>query len=112
MIRRGHVAAPFLWRNFMRVTLALAIVLIGFGSVLSAQEPCANKRTLGVSGNGEVTVTPNEAEIRIGVDTEDPKLELAKSRNDKVVNSVAAAIQSTGIERKDIEIDQVSLDER
>jgi uncharacterized protein len=62
-----------------------------------------------VSGQGEVTVTPDLAVLNAGVTTTGKTGQAASEANAKVMTAVMAALKSLGIEEKDIQTSRLSL---
>ncbi|CAM5195477.1 SIMPL domain-containing protein OS=Ureibacillus acetophenoni OX=614649 GN=SAMN05877842_102300 PE=4 SV=1 [Ureibacillus acetophenoni] len=60
-------------------------------------------RVITVNGNGEISVAPNYAEIRIEVVKQSKDLGEAQSQNAQVMNQVISALLSLGISRDDIQ---------
>ncbi|MDC3962194.1 SIMPL domain-containing protein [Polyangium jinanense] len=69
----------------------------------------AGLRTISVSGDAEVNVAPDEAFARLGVDTRDAQLLVAKRQNDERVARVLSLVGSLGIDAKDVRTDYISL---
>lgn len=91
-----------------RSILILAIMLVA-GIALSACGPAtivANpqppQRTLNVTGNGMVTMTPDIAYINIGVHNELPSASEAVSANNAQTQQVVDALKTAGVDPKDI----------
>ncbi len=80
--------------------VSLTLVACGPTNVYPQAEP--PQRTLTVNGTGRVTLTPNIAYVSIGVQTEDPSAAAAVRANTTTANAVIQAIQSFGVEDKDI----------
>lgn len=55
-----------------------------------------------VIGNGKVFVQPNQAEITLGVSTEDLKLEKAQKENARTITEIINALHSIGISNEKI----------
>ena len=96
----------------MRKKLSLiAFVLIG-AVVLSACGGTAAPtptRTLEVTGNGTVSLTPDIAYIYIGVHTEDPNLGNAVTNNNNQAQALVDALKNAGIDSKDIQTSNFSV---
>lgn len=60
------------------------------------------EETITVSGTGTVTVTPDTAQISLGVQTADESTKAAQTENTKVVNSVIDVLEKAGVEEKNI----------
>jgi uncharacterized protein YggE len=84
--------------------LILALVLSACGTTAQAQP-----RTLVVSGNGTVSLTPDIAYIYIGVHTDDPDLASGVSRNNTQAQTLVDALKNAGIDGKDIQTSNFSV---
>ncbi|MGD0752071.1 MAG: SIMPL domain-containing protein [Anaerolineales bacterium] len=83
--------------------LVLALALSGCGTA------AAQPRTLNVSGNGTVYLTPDIAYITIGVHTEDPNLAAGVSKNNTQAQALVDALKTAGIAAKDIQTSNFSV---
>jgi uncharacterized protein len=84
--------------------LILALVLSACGTTAPAQP-----RTMVVSGNGTVSLTPDIAYIYIGVHTDDPDLASGVSRNNTQAQTLVDALKKAGIDGKDIQTSNFSV---
>ncbi len=84
--------------------LVLALVLSACGPALSAQP-----RTLNVSGNGTVYLTPDIAYIYIGVHTEEPAIATAVSNNNTQTQALVDALKNAGVATADIQTSNFSV---
>ena len=83
--------------------LVLALALSGCAA--AAVQP----KTLNVSGNGTVYLTPDIAYITVGVHTEDPDLASGVSKNNTQAQSLVDALKKAGIAAKDIQTSNFSV---
>jgi hypothetical protein len=72
----------------------------------------ARARTIGVSGDAEVKVVPDEVLLTIGMETWDKDLEVAKARNDAVIRRALALIAASGIDPKHVQTDFLQIEPR
>ena len=94
----------------MRTKLTLFVAILISALVLSACGIApAQVRTLSVSGNGTVFLTPNIAYIYIGVHTDDPDLANAVSKNNNQAQALVDALKNAGIDGKDIQTSNFSI---
>jgi uncharacterized protein YggE len=84
--------------------MILALILSACGSA-----PAQTPRTLVVSGNGTVSLTPDVAYIYIGVHTDDPDLASGVSRNNTQAQALVNALKNAGIDGKDIQTSNFSV---
>lgn len=61
-----------------------------------------NSFTVTVEGKGQVTTTPDQAKINIGVATENPNIQLAQKENTRISNQIIVALKNLGINESDI----------
>ena len=94
----------------MRTKLSLLVALMVFALVLSACATSpAQPRTLNVTGNGTVFLTPDIAYIYIGVHTDDPDLANGVSKNNTQAQALVDALKNAGIDGKDIQTSNFSV---
>ena len=95
----------------MRIKLSLlapALILI---LALTACSPSTQTtpRTLTVSGNGSVYLTPDIAYIYIGVNTDDADIAQAVSRNNAQAQALVEALKNAGVATTDIQTSNFSV---
>lgn len=66
--------------------------------------------TVSVSGSAEVKVTPDDIDLRFGVETRSEQLPDAKRENDERVAKTLAFLKANGIRPKDVQTDFLSLE--
>jgi uncharacterized protein YggE len=95
----------------MRTKLSIFVPVLVLALVLSACGPAApaQPRTLNVSGNGTVYLTPDIANIYIGVHTDDPDIALAVSRNNTQTQALVDALKNMNIATADIQTSNFSV---
>ena len=82
--------------------LVLVLTVFAAESVLGQQEPV--RPTVNVTGTAEVLVVPDQAEVRMTVQTLDMDLQAARSKNDALVQQVfriAAELEDRAVGRPD-----------
>jgi uncharacterized protein YggE len=94
----------------MRTKLFIFVSILISALVLSAcgTSP-AQPRTLVVSGNGTVSLTPDIAYIYIGIHTNDADLATAVSKNNSQAQALVDALKGAGIDGKDIQTSNFSV---
>jgi len=93
-----------------RHILALCILFSAIAVRADAQlSPTPPQPTISVSGTAEVRVAPDEVNLRLGVETRDPKLEEAVKQNDTRLAAVLKFLKDAGIESKDVQTDFVEI---
>ena len=94
----------------MRKKLSIFVPILVLALALSAcGTAAAQPRTLNVSGNGTVYLTPDIAYITIGVHTEDPNLATGVSNNNTQAQGLVDALKNAGIAAKDIQTSNFSV---
>jgi len=95
----------------MRTKISLLISVLTLALVLSACGPSAPipTRTLTVSGNGSVYLTPDIAYIYIGVHTDDADVAQAVSRNNTQAQALVDALKKAGVAPTDIQTSNFSV---
>lgn len=98
-------------KNKLRVAVALlaaaavlfaALGLPGYAPVRAADDNQPTKRTINVSGQGSVKVTPDIAYITLGVITEDKDAKAAQKNNAALMDKAVAQIKGAGVKSEDI----------
>jgi uncharacterized protein YggE len=94
----------------MRTKLTLLVALLVIALALSACGTAPTQpRTLNVSGSGTVYLTPDIANIYIGVHTEDPAIATAVSNNNTQTQALVDALKNAGVDVKDIQTSNFSV---
>jgi len=86
-------------------SLVLVCVLVLSACGTAAAQP----RSLNVSGNGTVYLTPDIAYIYIGVHTEEPAIATAVSNNNTQTTALVEALTSAGVAEVDIQTSNFSI---
>jgi uncharacterized protein YggE len=86
-----------------KFAIATAVLLLTFGAAKAAD------RLVTVTGEGSIAVVPDMAMIRLGVGTEGKTAREASEANARTMSSVLAAIKDNGIEPRDIQTSQLSV---
>lgn len=83
--------------------LFVALIVLCTATVLQAQTTHTDqRRTITVTGEAQMSVQPDKAEIRIGVVTEGMDITKIKAENDRRVRAIFEALERIGIAKKDI----------
>ena len=69
-------------------------------------------RSISVTGQAEVRVTPSRVNVVFGVETRDKALTVAKQDNDTRVKAVVQSTQALGVAAKDIQTDYIQVEPR
>jgi len=95
----------------MRTKLFLLIPILMLALAFSACGPSASvqPRTLNVSGNGTVYLTPDIAYIYLGVHTEENDVALAVNHNNTQTQSLVNALKNLGVAAADIQTSNFSV---
>ncbi len=80
----------------------------GSGGASSATDN-SGPRLVTATGDAEVRVAPDEVVVTLGVETEDPKLDMAKSQNDDIVRQVLERLQGFGIAAEHIQTEYIGI---
>jgi uncharacterized protein YggE len=96
-------------RNLARAA-ALALPAFLSGPALAQEiQPPTLPPTLNVTGTGEVSVAPDMATLRIGVETRGDSAAAAVAANNEAAQAVIAAIKGNGVADKDIQTSNFSV---
>jgi uncharacterized protein YggE len=95
----------------MRTKLSILVPVLVLALALSACGPAfsAQLRTLNVSGNGTVYLTPDIAYIYIGVHTEEAEVTQAVNRNNTQTQALVDALKNMGVAAADIQTSNFSV---
>ncbi len=69
----------------------------------------SGSRVVTATGDAQVKVAPDEVVVTLGVETEDPRLDAAKSRNDDSVRHVLDSLQGFGITPDHIQTEFIGI---
>ena len=83
------------------------LLLLIFTTIMMAQNQ--PQPSVDVSGEGIVTVTPDEATVRVRVENTGKDVKSLKQMNDAIVNDVLKFIDKAGIDEKDVKTEYVRL---
>jgi uncharacterized protein YggE len=97
-----------MWHGFTH-SLALSLIFLACAPSTLAQDNCARPRLISVNGTAEVNVAPDQAVLRLGVESRDKELALAKSRHDERVKKLIGIARDAGIEAKYIQTSQLTM---
>jgi len=111
------VPTPGTKGRWLAVGLAAGLVVAGMASPLFSAphtsaanpSPTDNEHTISVSGTGKVTLSPDTADIHLGVLASDRTVKAVRSRAAASMTAVIAALKKLGIADKDIQTSWVSL---
>jgi len=104
-------------RGWVALGLAAGLVAAGLASPLFSAphtfaanpSPTDNEHTISVNGTGKVTLTPDIADIRLGVQATGKSVKAVRDQAATSMTSVIAALKKLGIADKDIQTSWVSL---
>jgi uncharacterized protein YggE len=96
-------------RNLLTSLTAAALLLAAAFQPASAEDKTM-ERTITVSASGTAVATPDEASIQTGVSSEAKTAREALAANSRAMNEVIAKLKASGIETKDIQTSQFSIE--
>lgn len=88
---------------------ALLLPLLLLTSTAFADDTAANRRTVSVSGQGEVSVEPDRARLSLGVEATNPELKAAEAEVNKVVRAYLVEAKSLGLKDEQISTAGVTI---
>lgn len=74
-----------------------------------AASPTVPEHTITVTGTGTISITPDTADVRLGIQVQKPTVEQARSSAAAAMTKVVAALQKDGIAERDITTAMLSL---
>jgi uncharacterized protein len=80
-----------------------------FNPTIEVKSPDTQRNTLTVSGNAQLSVTPDKATVLISVLSDNKTAKLAQENNRDAADAVLAALKSAGLNASDIETESYSL---
>jgi hypothetical protein len=101
------------WAVLLSVALAAA-VLVGCTTAQAAPEAAQSvdqgvARTITVVGSGEVSLSPDMAQVNVGVEVGDASVAEAKAEVDRRMEAIVAALMELGVAEKDIQTAQYNI---
>lgn len=111
MTRNSFMSGALL--GALTVALLAGMAVISYSaaaSPASVQDDGSLLRTIQVSGNGEVSVQPDRARVRLGVETESESAQDALQLNNEQMSSVIETLLQADIEESDIQSDVLRLE--
>lgn len=93
-----------------RMFLFASLLILLSVQTLRAQDACPKPRLISVTGTAEINLPPDEVTLRMGIDTQDKDLAVAKSKHDARSKKVIALARSVGVEAKDISTTMLSME--
>lgn len=93
----------------LAAALLLAAPLLMPAPAIAADEVKAMLRTLAVSATGTSTATPDQVSISTGVTSNAKTAKAALAANSAAMNKVVATMKATGVEERDIQTSNFSL---
>ena len=103
--------------RWLAVGLAAGLLAAGVASPLFSAPrllaanptPAANEHTISVGGTGRVVLSPDVADLRLGVNVNAPTVKAARAAAAKQMTAVIASLKALGIADKDIQTAILSL---
>ncbi|GAA1479944.1 SIMPL domain-containing protein [Gordonia sinesedis] len=97
-----------------RLVAILGTILLGVGLLAGCSESGngGDPRTVTVVGNGKVTGVPDTLRATVGVESSGPDVSTALNTANGKVKTITDAVVKAGVERKDVQTQQVSLTPR
>lgn len=101
------------------IAIGLAVVLLGAAALAGVGRPdearsqSAERETVvSVAGVGEIDTVPDRAQLSIGVTSRADDAKAASAQNAERMRDVIAALRAAGIERADIQTQELALEPR
>lgn len=93
----------------MRLIALLSCVIVAAISLTTSADTLPDRRSVNVSGRGEVTATPDRARISMQVETTKPDLRAAQDQVSRIVRDYLAQVKALGIADADISTAGLSI---
>ncbi|MBI2853004.1 MAG: SIMPL domain-containing protein [Chloroflexi bacterium] len=95
------------------IILLLALGIVGLTACTTVNAPpyqgTGQQQGIWVSGEGKVTVVPDIAILRLGIEAQETTVAQAQSRANEAMNRVMAALKAKGVADKDIQTQHFSI---
>jgi uncharacterized protein YggE len=92
------------------VLFAAPFLVLAFAKTASAQDACPKPRIISVIGTAEINIPPDEVTLRMGIDTRDRDLSVAKAKHDERSRKVISLARSAGVDEKDISTTMLNME--
>ncbi len=116
-IHRGHsigdLVAPEespLMRTNLTCAAAALMACLAFAPAILGQENCTHPQIISVTGTAEIKLAPDEVTLRLGVESHDRDLAVAKASNDRSVRKLIALARGAGVGAKNIQTSALSME--
>lgn len=83
-----------------------------FFAACTATQAAERERSISVNGDALVYITPDVADVRIGIETFSSSLETVTSQSEAAARSLVAAIRSQGVQERHIQTRELNLEIR
>jgi hypothetical protein len=100
-----------MFRTSLSAVIGLALVLAAPTAVAAQSEASGPMRTIVTSGTGTVSLEPDEAVIRVGVDSRAQNAQAAMRRAARQMDAVIAALRDAGVADEDIQTVRLDLNQ-
>ena len=87
----------------------MVIATAAIGGVAAAAEDTTKERLIHTSATGEVTTTPDQAEISVSVQTENMDPKRAQAENAAIMADIIAALKGAGVAESDLKTTGFSM---
>ena len=108
-MKKCAIAVALVLAAVLLLTLAACDGDSGGSSAAVGGADTSGPRTVTATGDAEVRVAPDEVVVTLGVQTEDPKLDAAKSQSDDIVRRVLERLQGFGIPAGHIQTEYIGI---
>lgn len=92
--------------------LAGSLIVPAVGTVRAQTDPVGPIRSINVSGSGHVDVTPDVADVQLGVTSQRKTARTASREAARAMNKVVSAVIDAGVDEQDIQTTRLNLDSR
>jgi uncharacterized protein len=89
-------------RLVMGLVIIAILAVVFFGSATAAGTDSAQPSVITSSATGELLVNPDQVEISVGVQTQNPDVKIAQADNAQIMSQVMSALTNAGIPKNDL----------
>jgi uncharacterized protein YggE len=91
------------------IAVAMLVLLAAIMTPVTAQADTEKDRVITTSATSEVPVTPDRAQISIGVQTQNADVKIAQQENAVKMNTLVTSLQKAGIDPRDLQTSGYSI---
>ena len=96
-------------KTILFIAVAMLVLLATIASPVTAQTDKELDKVIVTSATGEVPVTPDRAQISVGVQTQNADVKIAQQENAVKMDALVTSLQNAGIDPRDLQTSGYSI---